>query len=504
MTQSVDTAMEPTALPSPKERRRLREAAQLTLEQVAEAVGVTATTVRSWEAGRTEPRGRTREAYAELLAGLGRAAEGSGTGTEPGPGAGPPTESTGTTTGTAPRVSGGVRAFTKGGAGRAAPAGTRPKSAAKRASKPPAAPHPAGSRGAPAGTTGSPHRDTSRTGPDGPPSATPADGTSPDGTSFDGTSPDGASPEGTAPDTPSAEAQAPAPAPAPDGAAGQARPDAPLPRADRPTTPAEAFDVLYGHTAPALARQAYLLTGHRGLAHEAVERAFQRAWAQWPAVATDPDPVGWVRAAVHEYALSPWHRFRRVRRHPGRAPADPADRALLDALLALPAAYRRTVLLYDGVGLDLPDTAAETEATTPTAGIRLLHAHTGLAARLPELEGVPPDKQSAVLHERLGSLIPAVRLEPRPARAVRAYAEYRARFWSRAAIGVTTAIAVAAAYTAVTAPDHYEPPIAPGHNVAGVPPHKGPEQLTEADRQLREKLRSEPAPGPERLVPRTD
>ncbi|MCW8221098.1 helix-turn-helix transcriptional regulator, partial [Streptomyces griseolus] len=47
-------------LPSPKERRRLREARQLTEEQVATAVGVTPATVRAWETGRTSPRGRRR------------------------------------------------------------------------------------------------------------------------------------------------------------------------------------------------------------------------------------------------------------------------------------------------------------------------------------------------------------------------------------------------------------------------------------------------------------
>lgn len=62
---------------------------------------------------------------------------------------------------------------------------------------------------------------------------------------------------------------------------------------------------MYDYAAPALTRQAYLLTGRRRLSHEAVEQAFQQAWARWPEVAVDPDPVGWVRAAVYEYALSP-------------------------------------------------------------------------------------------------------------------------------------------------------------------------------------------------------
>jgi transcriptional regulator with XRE-family HTH domain len=60
-----------TPLPPPKERRRLREAGSLTQAQVAERVGVSRETVRSWETGRTNPRGRKREAYAKLLTSLG-------------------------------------------------------------------------------------------------------------------------------------------------------------------------------------------------------------------------------------------------------------------------------------------------------------------------------------------------------------------------------------------------------------------------------------------------
>ncbi|MFJ7270261.1 helix-turn-helix domain-containing protein [Streptomyces sp. NPDC099050] len=266
-------------------------------------------------------------------------------------------------------------------------------------------------------------------------------------------------------------------------------------------TPASAFDALYDRTAPALARQAYLLTGRHALACEAVERAFQQAWDRWPEVATDPDPVGWVRAATYEYALSPWHRFRRSHRHPEEPPADPADRVLLDAMLELPPAHRRTVLLYDGVGLDLPDTAAETEASTPTAGSRLVNAHADLADVLPELDGVAPAKQSAVLRERLGTLRPPGRLEPRAAAAVRLSGEHRTRLWTRAVVGVSAVIAAATAYTWVTAPTEYEPPRAPGASVSGVPPHSGPQQLTDEGRQLHDKLLSDPSAGPSRISP---
>ncbi|MDX3804547.1 RNA polymerase subunit sigma-24 [Streptomyces sp. AK04-3B] len=265
-----------------------------------------------------------------------------------------------------------------------------------------------------------------------------------------------------------------------------------------PLTPAQAFDALYAFCAPALVRQTYLLSGRRELARESVEQAFQLAWQRWPEVAVDPDPAGWARAAAYEYALSPWHRFRPRYRHPEPPPAEAPDRALLDVLLTLPATYRRTLLLYDGVGLDLPETAAETEASTPAAAYRLLHAREAVAARLPELAS--PD----VLHRRLAEVASAERLRAPGPPAVRLGGERRARFWTRAAIAFTVAIIGATALTARTAPTRYEPPVPPGETVQGVPPRAAPGTLSDAQLKLRAKLRSETQKGPDRLLPRPE
>ncbi|MET8583462.1 helix-turn-helix transcriptional regulator [Streptomyces collinus] len=54
-------------LPPPAERRRLRQAHALTLDEVAAALGVRRATVGDWESGKTEPRPPQREAYARLL-----------------------------------------------------------------------------------------------------------------------------------------------------------------------------------------------------------------------------------------------------------------------------------------------------------------------------------------------------------------------------------------------------------------------------------------------------
>uniref|UniRef100_UPI003D7238E0 DNA-directed RNA polymerase sigma-70 factor n=1 Tax=Streptomyces sp. YPW6 TaxID=2840373 RepID=UPI003D7238E0 len=287
------------------------------------------------------------------------------------------------------------------------------------------------------------------------------------------------------------------------GATAQGPGDAGDPKGERDFSPAEAFDALYAGTAPGLVRQTYLLTGRRALARESVERAFELAWHRWPEVAVDRDPGGWVRAAAYEYAMSPWHRLRRAHRHPDAPPTEPGKRALFDALLDLPPAYRRTLLLYDGVGLDLPETAAETEASTPAAAGRLLTARAAVAERLPDLKGSgSPAEQSALLHDRLGGLARAEHVPvPRPARAVRTGSESKARLWTRSAVaGVALLIAVTG-LTLHTAPTHYEPPISPPERVGGVPPRGGPQKLTAQDRKLQKSLSEHLAHGPERLVP---
>ncbi|MGW1841054.1 DNA-directed RNA polymerase sigma-70 factor, partial [Streptomyces sp. NPDC001966] len=269
-------------------------------------------------------------------------------------------------------------------------------------------------------------------------------------------------------------------------------------------SPDEAFDALYAHAADALFRQTFLLTGRRNLSRESVARAFALAWERWPEVARDRDPAGWVRAAAYEYAMSPWHRLRRAHRRLDPPQAEPGPRALLDALLELPPSYRRTLLLYDGVGLDLPETAAETEASTPAAAGRLMNARDAVAERLPELAAESSAaEQSALLHERLGAL--ALAQPPGslpPSALIRTNSERKAQLWTRAAVSFTVLIIGLTLFTLGTAPTRYETPQSPGRQVGGVPPRGGPQKLTPQDLKLRKQLHGELVRGPARLVPR--
>ncbi|MGW0530750.1 helix-turn-helix domain-containing protein [Streptomyces sp. NPDC003032] len=501
-----------TSLPSPKERRRLREAKSLSQADVAAQLGVTRETVRSWEKGRTHPKGRSHEAYAKLLNAIAEEQD-----PDPDPDLAPaPAPAETPAPGLGPGPTPARHSARRNGSPQStesARSTTRPEPPVKRAAKPQpptaVAPTPAPATGhahpqpaplnpthreptpapaalTPAGASGHAHPEPA------PAQPAPAPAAESNHAHPQPAHPLRACPEPARPQPAHRKPAHPQPAPVP-------RTPAPAVRRRQLSSPAEAFDALCAHTGPFLVRQTYLLTGRRHLAQEAVERAFQQAWQRWPEVAVDRDPAGWVRAVAHEYALSPWHRLRPGLR-PGlrrrdAPPAEPADRAFLDVLLRLSPARRRALLLYDGVGLDLPETAAETEASTPATANRLLHARETIAERLPDL--ADPE----VLHRRLGELGGAEKLQPPKPERVRVISEHRARVWTRAAIAFTTLIVGATALTLRTAPTHYEPPQAPGRAINGVPPHMGPGPLSYEDEELRAKLRGEVPNGPHRLIP---
>ncbi|MGZ2358688.1 helix-turn-helix domain-containing protein [Streptomyces sp. 372A] len=454
MTQSTSETAAAPPLPSPKERRRLRKALALTEEQVASAVGVTRATVRAWETGRSTPRGRKREAYARLL----------GTGTA--------------------------------GAAAPPPLPPVPAEAPGSVAVDAAEPDRAAVEVAEAVTPEAPEAPEMPEAPEAPEAAPPVLAEAPQ------------VPEDVPEDVPQ---DVPEDVPQVPGAAAQGPevPDVPEAPPGGPDgghaegAPAAAFDALYRYAAPALFQQTYLLTGQHALSRAAVSKAFELAWERWPEVAVDRDPVGWVRAAAYEYAMSPWRRLNREHRRPDPPPEAPASRALLDALLALPPSYRRTLVLHDGVGLGLPETAAETEASTRAAAGRLVTARAAVAERLPEI-AVPdsPAEQSALIHERLGTLARSRSASSLPVpELIRTGSERKAQLWARTAVAFTVLIVGLTLITLATAPRKYETPPAPAQKVGGVPPVGGPQKLTPQDVELRKKLGDELFHGPARLVP---
>ncbi|WP_326688477.1 MULTISPECIES: hypothetical protein [unclassified Streptomyces] len=214
--------------------------------------------------------------------------------------------------------------------------------------------------------------------------------------------------------------------------------------------PVEAFDQLYVRQARALTRQAFLLCGHRRVARRAVAWAFHQAWQRWPEVMASSDPAGWVRATAYEYALSPWHQLHPGHRRPEAYPGPPEDKAMLEAFLRLPRLYRAALLLFDGLGLTLPDTAAETEASTRATAARVNHARAALALGWPELRETPDEERAALVGRRLRELAAAQPVRPVPSRLVRRGSEFTTRRWTRASVGLTATVTAATVFTLLT------------------------------------------------------
>ncbi|MEU8954035.1 helix-turn-helix domain-containing protein [Streptomyces sp. NPDC048518] len=452
-----------TPLPSPKERRRLREAKSLSQADLAARIGVTRETVRSWETGRTQPRGRKLQAYAKLLNAL--------------------AEPTTSTTPAEPPVASKPSVSSK-------PSLSSKPSELSRPSDPS---RPSKSRPRDTAPDKAPANAPDRTADSAPEKVAVGSGCATRSAGTTLLERDREPAPTAAAKRPAKAAPAPTPVPVPKPV------PAAVPQSIDPAdlTPAQAFDALCADCAPGLVRQAYALTGRRDLAQESVERAFQQAWQRWPEVAVDRDPAGWVRAAAYEYAMSPWHRLRLGRRSDA-PPATPADRAFLKVLMDLPPVQRRALLLYDGVGLDLPETAAETEASTPATAHRLMNARETVGERLPDL--ADPE----TLHRRLDEIGRGERLRLPKAERIRTGGEHRTRFWTRTAIAFTTLIVGATGLTLQHAPTRYEAPLAPGRAISGVPPRMGPGPFTPADQALRNKLHTELTSGPYRLTPRTE
>jgi DNA-directed RNA polymerase specialized sigma24 family protein len=238
-------------------------------------------------------------------------------------------------------------------------------------------------------------------------------------------------------------------------------------------TPEDAFDSLHKESAPGLIRQAYVLTGSRRLAFESVERAFQRAWQHWPEVASAVDPVGWVRSRVHEYALSPWHRFRRI---PDRVspPSAGTSTTLFGAMLRLPERHRRAAVLCDGLGLCLSQAAAETESSTRAVMGRLVLARDVLDQHLAMAD--EPGAAQVMLRTFLAQ-------GPTPtmasARYLRTSGEGRARLLARVVYAGVAAFTALVSVVIVFAPSTERSPSSRRHVPMTAPADRGPSLPTQ-------------------------
>jgi len=163
------------------------------------------------------------------------------------------------------------------------------------------------------------------------------------------------------------------------------------------------FAEFYQATRDDCLRVVFASVGDRPTAEDLVAEAFARAWARWHTVSRHPAPAAWVVRTALNARVSWWRRYRREVELPGSG-AETAlldgtdgaldrslvDRALMAALLRLPARQREVVALR--IFLDL-DTAGTAQALGIAPGTVTAHLARAMAALRAELSGVIEQEQ---------------------------------------------------------------------------------------------------------------
>jgi RNA polymerase sigma-70 factor (ECF subfamily) len=149
------------------------------------------------------------------------------------------------------------------------------------------------------------------------------------------------------------------------------------------------FEEFYASSYGRLVVQVLAVTGNLADAEDAVQEAFARASVRWGRIGGYDLPEAWVRRVAFNLALTGLRRARRIRevlsRAPAAAPAPPlpADSlALVEALKALPVAFRQVLALHYLADLPVERVAGELGIPVGTAKSRLARAREALARHL--------------------------------------------------------------------------------------------------------------------------
>jgi len=154
------------------------------------------------------------------------------------------------------------------------------------------------------------------------------------------------------------------------------------------------FDDFYVSTRGRLLRQLTAMTADVGLAEDALQEAYMKAWLRWRRTRVLDNPEAWVRIVAWRCAVSRHRRatvaarmlpmLGRDSRHRA-ALKDPEAAETIDieaALRRVPAEHRRVIVLHDLCGFTVPAIAAEIGVPEGTVKSRLSRGRAAVAACL--------------------------------------------------------------------------------------------------------------------------
>ena len=156
---------------------------------------------------------------------------------------------------------------------------------------------------------------------------------------------------------------------------------------------ATAFDAFYKDSSRRLYGQAYVLTGSRELAEDLTHEALLRAWKHWQRIADYEGPEAWTRRVLHNLCIDSWRRSRpRIHWTPDGSAASvemPTNHLqLAEAMRSLPGQQARALLLHDGLGMTIAETARDLGVPEGTITSWLTRSRKIVAAKLEQLDPI--------------------------------------------------------------------------------------------------------------------
>lgn len=149
------------------------------------------------------------------------------------------------------------------------------------------------------------------------------------------------------------------------------------------------FADFYASTWPRTLAVTYALTGDRGAAEEIAQETYVKAWTHWGKVSRYDQPAAWVRQVATRQSVSRWRRSKvastwlaRNREERHAPPPDETSTALVQALLQIPEAQRRAVVLHHLADLPVEEVARIEHCPVGTVKARLSRGRSALALLL--------------------------------------------------------------------------------------------------------------------------
>jgi RNA polymerase sigma-70 factor, ECF subfamily len=149
----------------------------------------------------------------------------------------------------------------------------------------------------------------------------------------------------------------------------------------------EAYDAFFHASWARLQGQAYVFTANHEQAQDLTQEALLRAWTHWDRISGYENPEAWTRRVLHNLCIQAWRKTQvrhLVSVHEVATTVEvPDDHVLLaEAMRQLGADQAKALLLHDGMGFTVTETARDLGVPEGTVKSWLSRSRKVVAAHL--------------------------------------------------------------------------------------------------------------------------